>query len=466
MFIMKAEKPREIDVIFQLARLKQIPSVFERKIEGKVRRVNYLNEVEHGRENEQRLYHGIRYELSTIGACLSILLWGYSDAMKILIVHVPYEHRGGEEVHVDALVQGYEKIGVTPILYPENRNPPRSLLLKSVQSLLPIDNSPEIEKVWSKHRPAYIHLHNAFPILGPRFFRWAIANKVPLVMTVHNHRLFCTNGLALRNKKICKDCFSSKVAWRPIAYNCNGDWKKTIYHSLALTQMRLQDLYNLAVHRFVAVSPYLQAELVRMGIPQERVLRILNPVFWSEHTPAEVKEGERYDAIYAGRLSQEKGIQELLATIRLLPNVQFLVAGDGPERPKVEAAARDMKNLEFMGAVSHERVLDLISQSRIAVLPSICNEALSTFALEAFSQGKRCVVPALDSTSWLASGDFPGHLAKPSDPADLARSIETALESPRIDRQQMADLQKKLGFDRFCSELSALAGDMMKATAC
>lgn len=380
--------------------------------------------------------------------------------MKILLVHVPYEHRGGEDVHVDALLQGYEKIGVKPILFPEDRRPPGSLLGKSIHSLMPSEVSPEIERVWKENQPAYIHLHNAFPILGPRFFRWAVSNKIPVVMTVHNHRLFCTNGLALRDKKICKDCFSSKVAWRPILHNCNGDWKKTIYHSLALTQMRLQDLYSLAIHRFVAPSPYLQAELVRLGIPRGRVRHILNPVFWSENVPTHSGETERYDAIYAGRLSQEKGIQELLSAIRMLPGVRFLVAGDGPERSMVESAARELKNLEFLGAVSHEKVLDLISQSRIAVLPSICNETLSTFALEAFFQGKRCVVPALDSTSWLATGDFPGHLARAGHPVDLAGTIEVALKSPKISLQQKLDLQRKLGFNRFCAELDALVKEM------
>lgn len=380
--------------------------------------------------------------------------------MKILIVHVPYEHRGGEDVHVDALVQGYEKIGVTPVLYPADRNPPTELLGKSLRSLMPSSSSPDIERIWNEHKPAYIHLHNSFPILGPRFFRWAIANQVPIAMTVHNHRFFCTNGLALRDKKICKDCFSSKVAWRSIVHNCNDDWKKTIYHSLALTQMRLEDLYANAIFRFVAPSPYLQAELVRVGMPRERVMHILNPVFWDENVPLNEEHEERFDAIYAGRLSQEKGIQELLAAIRMLPEVRFLVAGDGPERPLVEAAAKELGNLKFLGAVSHEQVLELISQSRIAVLPSICNETLSTFALEAFFQGKRCVVPALDSTSWLASGDFPGHLARAGNPIDLADTIKVALRSPKVSPEQKAILQGKLGFDRFCGDLKLLVREM------
>jgi glycosyltransferase involved in cell wall biosynthesis len=382
--------------------------------------------------------------------------------MKVLIVHVPYEHRGGEDVHVDALAQGYQRLGVTPLLYPENRAAPRGLLGPSLASLAPVPTVPTaLERVWTVERPAYIHLHNVFPVLGPRFFRWAIDRGVPLVMTVHNHRFFCTNGLALRDKQICKDCFTSKVAWRPVLHNCNGSWKKSIYHSLALTELRLGDLYSRAIQRFVAPSPYLQAELVKLGIPRERVIHILNPVFRAEDAPAPARgKGDTYDVIYAGRLSEEKGINELIAAIRLLPDVRFLIVGDGPERPLVEAAVREVRNLTFLGAMAHEQVLDLIGQSRIAVLPSICNETLSTFALEAFFEGKRCVVPALDSTSWLASGDFPGHLARAGDHNDLARAIREALGSPSIDSGQKRNLQTRLGFDRFCSELKALVGEL------
>lgn len=366
-------------------------------------------------------------------------------------------------MHVDALIDGYKKIGVTPTLFPADREPPRDLLKPSLRSLLPGTSVPEFETFWNQKQFAFIHLHNAFPVLGPRFFRWAIAKRVPIALTVHNHRFFCTNGLALRDKRVCRDCFSSKVAWRPLLHNCNGEWKRTIYHSLALSEMRLGDLYRLGVKRFVAPSPYLQGELIRSGMPRERVRHILNPVFWSDAASDETVT-PHYDAIYAGRLSQEKGIQELLAAIRLLPAVKFLLAGDGPERSKVELAASQLPNLEFVGAVEHERVLKLIAQSRVAVLPSICNETLSTFALEAFYQGKRCVVPALDSTSWLASGDFPGHLARAGDPQDLARSIEITLSRESVSIEHRTVLRRKLGFDRFCGDLKQLVREMLSTS--
>lgn len=391
-----------------------------------------------------------------------------AQARKVLIVHVPYEHRGGEDVHVDALAQGYREIGIEPVLFPASRVPSSTHLKAAFESLMPLESSPEIEAVFRQENPIYIHLHNAFPKLGPRFFRWVVKNKIKMAMTVHNHRFFCTNGLALRDKKICKDCFSDKVPWRAIRYNCNQDIKKTVYHALALSQMRLQELYPTAVYRFVAPSPYLQGELVRAGMPKERVMYILNPVFWSEEKGGSNKANKvvahseaRFDAIYAGRLSQEKGIAEFLKAIELLPQSTFVVAGDGPERPMVEAAAKTNANIKFVGAVTHEEVLDLIAAARIAVLPSICNETLSTFALEAFYQGRRCVVPALDSTSWLASSEFPGVLAKAGDSMALAESIRTALALGPIPEDDILRLRLKLGFHRFCKELNDLVHEMM-----
>lgn len=387
--------------------------------------------------------------------------------MKVLIVHIPYKYRGGEDAHVDALIQAYQNIGATTVVFPENQLPPENLLSKSFRSLAPDSDSPEIERIWRGQGFDYIHLHNAFPILGPRFFRWALKNQIPMVMTVHNHRFFCTNGLALRDGKICKDCFNSKVAWRAVVHNCNGSLSKSIYHSLALTEMRLEDLYARSIQRFIVPSPYLQAELVRLGLPKERVTHILNPVFWentSVRPDSSDHRAEKYDALYAGRLSQEKGIRSLLAAAKSLPDVRFLIAGDGPMRPEVERAVLETQNLTFLGSVRHDEVRDLICQSRIAALPSICNETLSTFALEVFYQGKRCVVPALESTSWLASGDFLGHLAKAGDPVDLARAIREALRSPQVDHSRKMSLQNKLGFDRFCKDLRSLVRSMETGT--
>lgn len=375
--------------------------------------------------------------------------------MKALIVHIPYEHRGGEDIHVEVLQRAYQHIGVDPIMYPAERTAPEQLLQKSLSSLIGSRAPEDLQALIKAENPLFLHIHNIFPVLGPSFLEWTLATKTAVIMTVHNHRFFCANGLALRDGKICKLCFESDVAWRPMIYNCNGDAKKSAYHSLALTKIRSSNLYSRAVSRFIAPSPYIQDQLIQYGVDRSRISQIMNPVAANE-TLTEASDGKALietDVFYAGRLSEEKGIEALLETIKLMPHLKFTIAGGGPLQAAVEHAAKTNKNLNFLGPIDHSDVSRSIQASRIGVLPSICNEILPTFVLESFYYGKPCVVPDLDSTRWLANDPFPGHAAKPGDAQAFAQAIEQALRAGNLNESQTQDLRQKLSFERFCSSL-------------
>jgi len=377
-----------------------------------------------------------------------------STPLKVLIAHVPYEVRGGEDVHVDLLAEAYRAIGYDPIFFPADRKFNSSLLKSALDSLKPGHRFEELDRLWKESKPSFIHLHNAFPLLGPRFFRWLIANKIPTLMTVHNHRFFCTNGLALRDGQICKDCFSSRVMWRPVLYNCNGSRKKSIYHAMALTEMRTENLYDRAITKFIAPSPYLRNELIKLGIDSKKITHILNPI-GKASVQTQVVKPER-QIFYAGRLSHEKGIQVLIETARLLPEMKFIIAGDGPERARVDEAVASLGNIKYIGQVGLERVMQTLAESQVAVLPSICNEILPTLVLEAYALGRRCVVPDSESTRWLAQGGFPGHLAKMGSPRDFAVAIQAALSAPGISEAQRSDLARMFSLKRFSDDLSKL----------
>lgn len=374
-----------------------------------------------------------------------------SQFRSVIIIHVPYEHRGGEDAHVDMLEKAYQELGYQVILYPADRQPPAEGRFKSaLKSLTSAEPFGDLEELWNAQGQAVLHLHNVYPVLGPRLLNWIIAKKARAVMTVHNHRFYCTNGLALRDGRICKECKHSASFARPLKYNCNNDIKKSAYYAAALTKSRRQNLLQTAVTKFIAPSPYIRDELVSFGIPSDQVVHILNPIARSTQKGIAPK----VDVLYAGRLSQEKGIIYLLEAIRLLPEVAFGIIGGGPLEDEVKEAERSLPNLKYYGPHPHPTVLDFIKSARIGILPSICNEILPTFVLESFNHGKRCVVPDLDSTRWLASDEFPGHRAITHDPIDLARAIKSALNTTAVSPEQAARIQAKLGFERFCSELA------------
>ena len=47
-------------------------------------------------------------------------------------------------------------------------------------------------------KPDIVHVHNTFPLISPSIF-YAVGKKSAMVLTLHNYRLFCSNGMLLRS---------------------------------------------------------------------------------------------------------------------------------------------------------------------------------------------------------------------------------------------------------------------------
>ena len=96
-----------------------------------------------------------------------------------------------------------------------------------------------------------------------------------------------------------------------------------------------------------------------------------------------------YVIAYAGRLSVEKRVDEIIRALRFVPQTELLVAGEGPEEPRLRELARGLP-VRFLGPVPHERMAGVLAASDILVLASEY-EGMPTIALEAFACGRPIV---------------------------------------------------------------------------
>lgn len=101
-----------------------------------------------------------------------------------------------------------------------------------------------------------------------------------------------------------------------------------------------------------------------------------------------------FDLVYLGRLTVEKGLLELVESIRVFKEKGVLLSanlvGDGPDRPKIEAAislAGVESQIQLNGFVSDKNAIcNHLLQGRIFVLPSY-TEGLPRSLLEAAALG-------------------------------------------------------------------------------
>lgn len=148
--------------------------------------------------------------------------------------------------------------------------------------------------------------------------------------------------------------------------------------------------------------------------------------------------------LFAGRLADEKNLPGVIEAARRHPDIRFTIAGDGPLRAEVEAAAATLANLDYLGWVPRNQLLDLMDSHDVLLLPSKV-ESFGTVALEGMARGRLVIVtstcgiaewPQLADALFIVSDD-----ETPS--ATLARLIARSPE----ERQAIAQRAREQAVD-------------------
>ena len=138
------------------------------------------------------------------------------------------------------------------------------------------------------------------------------------------------------------------------------------------------------------------------------------------------------DLVFVGRLTNEKGVDRLLAALRLLAargvRAGLTIVGDGPEAPALRRQAEAAglgDSIRFAGWQVAAELVGTLNRHRVLVLPSVCEETFGVVVLEGLACG---CVPLVTRSGGLpdAVGDC-GVVVARDDPAALADGIEALL---------------------------------------
>ena len=85
-----------------------------------------------------------------------------------------------------------------------------------------------------------MHVQNFFPLISPAAYYAAQAEGVPVVQTLRNYRLFCSNALFFRDGHVCEDCLGKTPPWPGVVHACyRGNRAATGVVAAMLTTLRV-----------------------------------------------------------------------------------------------------------------------------------------------------------------------------------------------------------------------------------
>jgi glycosyltransferase involved in cell wall biosynthesis len=248
------------------------------------------------------------------------------------------------------------------------------------------------------------------------------------------------------------------------------------YHGRGLREARTPGAAEWrGTNAVVSVSEGAVAQLPE-AVPASRVTVIRNGVLPTPpaRSRADVRRelglDERPVGIMVARMDGMKGHDTLVRALAALRDTgrtaTLLVAGDGAERPKVEALARELdlgpEWLRFLGFRSD--VPDLLAASDFFLLPSV-TEGLPLSLLEAMTHGLPALATPVGGIPEVIRDGEHGFLVPVHGHAELATALARLVDDPTLlrtlgDRARHRALEE-FSFERMTGEYLALYGRLL-----
>jgi exopolysaccharide biosynthesis WecB/TagA/CpsF family protein len=352
--------------------------------------------------------------------------------MRVLVLHNRYRQSGGEDRAVAAEIAMLRAHGVDVVYHEADNN--GGLVQLATNSAWSDASFRTISKLCREVRPDIAHVHNFWATLSPSVHAACHAEGVPTVQTLHNYRLFCVNGVFLRNGKVCTDCLGVGP-WRGVAHRC---YNHSAIASAAVARMissnrRSKTWTN--VDAFIAPSEHARSMFVAGGIDAERLH--VKPNFTTDPGLPPSRPSVSRAIVYAGRLSQEKGVRTLLAAWArggLREYGELVIIGDGPE---AEHLPHDVPGVRFLGCQEAPAVTEAMGNARAVVVPSVCFETFGNTVVEGFACGRPVIASDIGALGDLVDHECTGLKFPAADETALGDALRRILTDP--------DLANRLG---------------------
>lgn len=400
--------------------------------------------------------------------------------MKILMVNKFLYPRGGSESYMLSLGKHFEKLGHEVSyfgMYDEKNTVGNSLGLytsnmdfhsKSLDRFLypfkiifSLETMKKIGQVLDDFKPDIVHMNNINFQLTPSLIYAVKKRKIPLVQTVHDYQMICPNHLLydFEKNEPCEKCTEGSYI------NCLKN--KCIHSSkvkslLGIIEAKFYSMLKTykKVDLYICPSNFLENKLLKSKKFYEgKTYTIHNFIDKKTFSKNDTKK-EDY-IVFVGRLSKEKGVENLAKIAKLLPEYTFLVAGNGP----CEDVIKDIENIKPLGFLTGEKLTEVMGNAKVLFLPSVCYENCPLSILEAHSMGVPVITMNKGGMAELVKDSVTGTLLDESDLNKMTQKIKMTMEDDTYYASLLSNIEKEkeniLDIDSYCDILMEKYNDLI-----
>tara|TARA_B000000557_G_scaffold48568_1_gene37064 strand:- start:54 stop:1202 length:1149 start_codon:yes stop_codon:yes gene_type:complete len=310
---------------------------------------------------------------------------------KLLLIHNSYRQQGGEDIAVinelELLNNNFE---VKTIFY-ENK----ITNIFDILNFFTLSNrsvNKNLTDEINKFQPDIAYVHNTWFKISLGVFKILKKKNIKTLIKIHNFRYHCTQSMNqkvhLDNQSFCQACGLSNLTNNLFNKYFQSSFLKSlygIYFGKKYLKVIQDEYFSIAV-----LTKFHKQFLEKKYARRNKVYVI--PNYLKENQNNQISENNYF--IYAGRLSAEKGIYELIESYLksdLKENILKIV-GDGPELTKLKNKYQN-KNIEFLAQLPNDETIDLIMGSKGVISATKLYEGQPTLLCEASLNGKTSLFP-------------------------------------------------------------------------
>ncbi len=378
--------------------------------------------------------------------------------MRVLLSNKFYYSRGGSDIYVIELERLLKEHGHTVAVFsmqhPLNKESefidffPGEIDLnnKRISNLIPSLLRPfgtaevrtKFNKLLYEFKPDIVHLNNIHSQLSPILSVLAQNLNIPVVWTLHDHKLLCPRYDCMRRGKPCELCFTGK--FNVVRYRCMKQSYTASLVAFAEAVLWNREKISRSTDIFICPSRFLLNNMIKGGFRAEQLISMSNFVDGKKIPGVNGKREKHY--CYVGRLSSEKGIETLLKAAMGLPQYRLKVIGTGPLEVLLRSGYQS-EHIEFLGFREWEELKTILGTSAGMVIPSECYENNPLSVIESLCLGTPVIGAKIGGIPELITIGKNGSVFEPGNIMDLRNHIIGLFEAQvEYDYSEIASVAK------------------------
>jgi len=299
---------------------------------------------------------------------------------KVLIVHNKYRNLGGEDLAVDNEIEFLQEHFNVEVLYFTNK----VLIVKQILTFISNKNIFAERKILKKvhdFNPEIVYFHNTwFNIWNNIFIRLGKKTNIQIFLKLHNYRFDCTKTYSAKshfhNSKVCMGCGGESKSKQYFNKYFDNSYIKSF-----LVNYYGKRYYNILKNENIKIlnlTNFQREFMINQGFNKQRLFVFPNLIKLENFQ--EIKCSDY--VLYAGRISNEKGVSELIDIFSSVKtNYKLLIIGDGPEANNLKIQKN--KNIKFLGELNHHKTLSYINSAKAVITNTKLYEGQPTLLCEA-----------------------------------------------------------------------------------